>query len=235
VVAPDLRGHGDSTRAGERSDFRKAELAADVLAVLDELGIGRVRAAGHDWGGAVAQELALAAPRRVTQLALLSCPALNNPAGERAAVSAFGSEGGTALWYQHFQQQRGLPEAMIPGNEGTWLRHFLRDGRGQPLADEVIAETVRWYSLPGTPGACANLYRALRADRQHWETLRGHVWAMPGLYLYGAHDPVVLPAYAAAVEPCFASVTVRALDAGHFLPDEAPEEVAAHLNAFLVP
>lgn len=235
MVAPDLRGMGDSTRDGDRKDFTKDQLALDVLAVLDRLGIDGFQLVGHDWGGVVAQEMALAAPARVTRLALLNAPAINNKRGDVEATKAIREFDNRSYWYQHFQQQRDLPEHMIPGNEDVWLRYFLRTGLGEPLPDDIIAEHVRWYSLPDTPGAVANYYRSLRRDRERWETLADHVWPMPAMFVYGRNDPVIVPAFLRGIEASFARITVHDIDAGHFVHEEDPAEVAALLDAFLLP
>ena len=67
VLAPDLRGAGWSD--APRGPYRKSEMALDLLAVLDELGVQRVKIAAHDWGGPVAFELLLRAPERVSGFA----------------------------------------------------------------------------------------------------------------------------------------------------------------------
>src|SRR5690606_20479680 len=57
VIAPDLRGLGDSTREGDLAQYRKQALAEDVIALLDALGVDAFHLVGHDWGGVVAQEI----------------------------------------------------------------------------------------------------------------------------------------------------------------------------------
>lgn len=60
IIAPDLRGLGDSERTVGQDHYHKSELAQDVICMLDALGIGQFQLVGHDWGGIVAQEMALA-------------------------------------------------------------------------------------------------------------------------------------------------------------------------------
>ena len=63
VIAPDLRGHGWSDKP--HSSYRKAELADDVVALLDALGLDRVRLAGHDWGAVTGLLVAAGHPERI--------------------------------------------------------------------------------------------------------------------------------------------------------------------------
>lgn len=232
IIAPDLRGLGDSERTEGQQHYRKQELAQDVVAMLDELGIERFQLIGHDWGGVVAQEVALAIPDRVEKLVIMNIALINNLKGNMAVAEQVRAKGGKAYWYQYFQQAPGLAEAMIPGNEEVWLRFFL-GGWGKPLPEDAIAEYIRMYRIPGTPGAAASYYRAFEDDAKRWAGLAGHVWPMPGLYIYGNKDPVIIPTYLSHIENCFDSIEVKEVEAGHFVHEEKPQEVAGHLNAFL--
>lgn len=234
IIAPDVRGHGDSTRHGDRHAYEKQALGMDMLELLDQLEVDRFQLVGHDWGGPIAQEMALLVPDRASRLVLLNTPVINNAKGIDTATRLIRENDSRHYWYQHFQQQHDLPERMLPGKEEAWLRHFLRTARGQQLPDDVIAEHVRWYSIPGTPRACANLYRTIRQDRTRWNGLVEHVWPMPSLYIYGYHDPVIIPAYLSGIDTCFDDVRVERIDAGHFVHEEAPVAVATLLNDFLL-
>lgn len=162
VIAPDMRGLGDSNRDGDRAAYQKQALAADMIAVLDALGVREFQLVGHDWGGPVAQEIALAMAPRVRRLVLMNSPVINNVNGNAEAMELIRADDSRHYWYQHFQQQRDLPEQMIRGREEEWLRYFLRTFRRDPLPEPVIQEYVRCYSIPGTAGTGANYYRTLR-------------------------------------------------------------------------
>lgn len=233
IIAPDLRGLGDSVRTTERDDYRKQALAEDVLAVLDTMGIDQFHLVGHDWGGAVAQEVALAAPQRVQRLCLMNIVVINNLRGTREALEKACSRGNFHAWYQHFQQSPKLAEAMIPGNEEAWLSHFLRNWSGAPFPADALAEYVRYYRLPDTPTAGANYYRAMRDDSKRWATLAGRKFPMPALYIYGNKDPVIIPEYLNHLEDAFENIKVEQIEAGHFVQEEQPDAVARHLDAFL--
>lgn len=232
-IRPDLRGMGDSERTPDPAAYVKQALAQDVLTLLDALGVGWFMLVGHDWGGIVAQEMALAAPDRIDRLALLAISIIPNAVGNAQAADRLRASGGRSLWYQTFLQLPHLAEALLPGNETVWLRTFLRTASGRPYPDDVFADVLRTFQLPGTALTTANLYRTMSADRQRWASLAGTSFAMPGLYVHGLLDPVIVPEYAVGAEACFPRLDVLALPkAGHFVLADEPEAVADALHRF---
>ena len=233
VIAPDLRGLGDSPRSPEPHWYRKQSLAQDVISMLEALKVDSFDLVGHDWGGIVAQEIALAYPQRVRRLVIMNIALINNRRGNQEVIQKVRSGSSSAYWYQHFLQTSDLPEAMIPGAEEAWLGHFLRNWNKMPFPDDAMAEYVRSMRIPGTPRSSANYYRTFRDDAKRWATLAGHVWPMPGLYIYGNKDAVIIPECLNHIQSCFRHVEVAEVEAGHFLQEEQPLEVAAHLSRFL--
>lgn len=234
-LRPDLRGLGDSERTPGLEPYQKDNLARDLLALLDALNLETCALVGHDWGGIVAQELALLAPERVRSLALLSISILPNATGNALAQNALRGSAGRSLWYQTFQQLPHLAEAMLPGNEEVWLKTFLRFADGRPFPVHQLAEYVRTFQLPETPRTSASYYRTLKADLVRWQALAGRQFAVPGLYLCGTADPVIVPEYAVGAEACFPEFTFVPLEgAGHFLLEERPDEAGRTLAEWVM-
>lgn len=233
VIAPDLRGLGDSERTMDPDCYRKQELGRDVLKIIDNLGVDRFLLAGHDWGGAVAQEIALAAPNRVSRLVIMNIPVITNSRGNAEAMKIMQSRGSVPFWYQYFQQQPNLAEAMIPGNEEVWIRYFFgKAGLEGRIPEDAISEYIRCYSIENTPATGAYYYRAMRKDAKRWKELAGTKFSMPSLYIYGNRDVVIIPEYLNHIEDCFEDIKVVEVEAEHFLQEEQPEAVATILNDF---
>lgn len=230
MVAPDLRGLGDSSRPS--SGYDKKTVANDVWKLMrDHLGHQRFAVVGHDWGAPVAFRLAADHADAVTHLVLLDVPV----PGDRPAGAALG---GTPRWHHLFNQVPDLPEALTTGRERTFLEFFFMNGTDQAgtFSDEDIREYVRTYSQPGAMRAGFNFYRAMHQDvadnRATFET--GFKLPMPTLGLGGGGSRgrgelvveslrrVALKAEGGAIAGC-----------GHFIPEEKPAELAERLRAFL--
>jgi pimeloyl-ACP methyl ester carboxylesterase len=119
VIAPDLRGFGASDRPERVEDYRISRSVADLLAVLDALGVERARVAAHDWGAGVAWLLAALHPDRVERLVAMS---VGHPGAQRRTIEAR-----EKAWYTLLFQFHGVAEELLSRDDWRLLREWLRD------------------------------------------------------------------------------------------------------------
>ncbi|MBW2561949.1 MAG: alpha/beta hydrolase [Deltaproteobacteria bacterium] len=232
LVAPDLRGLGDSSRP--KSGYDKKTVAGDIWQLMNgHLGHERFAVVGHDWGSAVAFRVAADHPAAVTHLALLDVPVI----GSRPPADG----GGLVYdrWHHHFHQVPDLPEALVVGRERTYLEFFFKNGCDVAgvFPDDVIDEYVRAYAQPGAMRAGFNFYRATRQDwadnRALFDT--GFRLTMPTLGLGGGGERGRGNAVVASLRQVADQVDGGSVpDCGHFIPEEKPAELAQLLRDFLI-
>ncbi|HUN45738.1 MAG TPA: alpha/beta hydrolase [Stellaceae bacterium] len=230
VVAADLRGYGDSSKPESTADhapYSKRAMARDQVAVMARLGFERFMVAGHDRGGRAAYRLAIDHPERVSKLAVLDIV----PTGE-----AFGrADMKFALNYFHWfflAQPAPLPERLIAGDPDLF---YFRRGEHQ-FTPEALAEYRRLVRDPATVHAMCEDYRAgatidAALDRED----RGrHRIKCPLLALWGRHGQLESAYDVLAIWRDWAAgeVSGRAIDCGHYLAEEKPEETYRELSAF---
>jgi pimeloyl-ACP methyl ester carboxylesterase len=226
VIAPDLRGLGDSSRPA--SGYDKRTLAGDVRRlVVDHLGFAGFHLVGHDWGGATAYSLAAHFPEAVETLAVLD---VTIPGSAGVDVSQGGRR-----WHHAFHRTAGLPEALVGGREAVYLRWFYDTLGHRPgvVSDEDLAEYVRTYSEPGALHAGFELYRATPQDIEDNRAVaaRGKL-PMPVLAVGGGAGWGRGSEVEDSLRPLADDVRGVVIDqAGHWIPDEQPERLAGLLLA----
>jgi pimeloyl-ACP methyl ester carboxylesterase len=222
VIAPDLRGFGESDRPAAVEEYALRRSVADVVAVLDALEIERAHVVGHDWGAAVAWMLASLVPARVERLVAMSV-GHPNAARERSIEQREKS------WYALLFQFTDVAEELVSRDDWKLFRQFTR---GDGDVDRYIADLSR----PGALTAGLNWYRAnLDPGRElaHREPLPAV--AAPTLGLWGTRDNYLTE------EPMLRSAEhvtgpwryERIEGASHWLQLDAPERVNELLLEFL--
>src|SRR6516165_6044479 len=222
VVAPDLRGYGDSSKppgGADHSAYSFRAMAQDQVEVMAALGFERFRVAGHDRGARVAHRLARDHPQRVERLALLDIvPTLYRfeTIDQKAATSSY-------HWF-FLIQPGGLPERLIGAEPEFFLRHSLRPSA--VFEPEIFAEYLRCFKNPETIRATCDEYRAgASIDLVHDRADRGRKLTVPLLVLWGQRSSQGSGYDVLAVWRDHAvNVIGQAIDSGHFLPEEAPDE-----------
>ena len=229
VVAADLRGYGGSSKPTTTPDhepYSKRAMARDQVEVMAKLGFERFAVAGHDRGGRCAYRMALDHPDRVEKLAVLDI--IPTAEAWRRADMEFG----LVNWHWFFlAQPHDFPERLITADPDAY---YFRGDRSR-FHPEALADYLRAIRDPATVHAMCEDYRAgATMDRDLDEADRGvRRIACPVLALWAGRDELERWYDVLAIWRDWADdVRGRAIDAGHFLAEEAPDETYAELSAF---
>ncbi|RDJ20302.1 alpha/beta hydrolase [Bosea caraganae] len=233
VVVPDLRGYGRSDKpegGGDFSAYSKRTMALDQIASMRALGFDRFDVAGHDRGGRVAYRLALDHPDAVRRLAVLDIiPTLD-------AFENYECRAGYALWHWTLQSQPApLPERMIGADPDYFMQVLFAAHTHEKFAfDEYsLSDYLSCMRDPATiHGMCEDYRSAWWVDRHTDAEDRGsRAIEVPTLVLWGANT-VAARSPLETWRKWASDVRGEGLPSGHFLPEEAPSETAAHLLNF---
>lgn len=260
VLAPDMRGYGDTDAPGAVEAYAMTELVGDVVALIDSLGVERAAVVGHDWGAMVAWQVALAAPERLAGVAALSVPF--SPRFPMPPTELFESFFPGQFMYMLYFQEPGVAEAELERDIRAFLlRMYWTAGGARPavagspwpregtgyldtlaaapdsvptwLADH-LDPMARSFARSGMRGPL-NWYRNL--DR-NWEESAAQAQAhvtVPAFFITGDNDPIagLLPASGMDgwVDDLRGAISLPGV--GHWTGEENPEAVNAALLGFL--
>jgi haloacetate dehalogenase len=247
LVMPDLRGYGDSSHeAGdaEHAHYSKRALAQEVIDLLDHLGVQDFFLCGHDRGGRVAHRLAVDHPTRVKRLCVIDIA----PTLDMYAATDFLFARAYYHWF-HLIQPAPLPEQMIGGTAQAYLHAKLGGWGSQGLGyiePEALAEYERCFCNPapnaqGLPAAihsaCEDYRASAGIDLEHDRAsrARGDKITCNTLVLWGERGVVnrLFKPLELWQAQCAGCVSGQAVPAGHFIPEELPEQTAEALVGFM--
>ncbi|GAA3805899.1 alpha/beta hydrolase [Sphaerisporangium flaviroseum] len=233
VICPDLRGYGASDKPAERDadTYSKRTMAADILTLASELGHERFALAGHDRGALVAIRAGLDHPATITHLGTLDVlPTLDMwdiLHGPTAAV---------AFHLYLMAQPPGLPEQMISASADAFFGYFLDVWAQNPQAipADVRAEYLK-ASRDAVPSIVADYRASAGIDIEHDQTDRaaGNRLAMPVTVVQQDWGAALGYDAAALWRTWAADLEHRTTSAGHFMAEEAPDEVIKVLRSLL--
>ncbi len=228
VIAPDLRGHGDSDRIGAGGYYHFFDYVADLDDVIRQLARPRVVLVGHSMGGSVAGYLAGTRPARIARLVLvegLGPPDMSGMIGPTR----------TAMWIDAWHKARAAAPRVMPSLDDAARR--LR--RSDELLEEPLARRLAELGTRAVPGGYAWKHDPLhltagpypyRLDvaRAHWERVTAPVLAVDG-----ARSKLNLPeAERAARRAGFARCRHLVIeDAGHAVQRHQPARLAEAILA----
>jgi pimeloyl-ACP methyl ester carboxylesterase len=223
VIAPDLRGFGDTAKP--ETGYDKKTMAQDVHALVKSLGIGKAGVVGHDIGLMVAYAYAAQYPADVDRIALLD--AFIPGVGDTTNLFLLKD-----LWHFHFYGP--TPLALVKGRERTYFEHFWNDFAADPKHSVSEADRrfyAKKYAQPGAMKAGMEVFRAFDQDAKDNAEFAKTKLTMPMLVLGGEKSGGdFLIGQGRMVADNVEGVLVTG--SGHWLIDEQPGQVIPKLVAF---
>jgi pimeloyl-ACP methyl ester carboxylesterase len=224
VIAPDMRGFGDSEKPQIGYDTKT--VAEDIYQLVKKLGNSKIYIVAHDWGGPVAYSYAAAHPQDVRKMVILDTLLPGFGLEEAANFSPNG------LWHLSFHTVRDLPEKLIEGKEDTYLNWFYDWTYNQSaITSEDREEYIKQYSKPGAMRAGLEYYRAVFEDSEQNKEYANEKLEIPILTIGG--EAGIGNFTAASFQKVANNVTGITLpNTGHFIPEERPNFLTKQILEF---
>jgi pimeloyl-ACP methyl ester carboxylesterase len=231
LIAPDLRGFGDSDKPTD--PFGPGGHAADMLALLDALGVRRSGIVGHDVGGAAMQPLAREHPERLVGLFFFDFvyPGIGSRMGLPDRLNE--------IWYQSFHQMPMAPALVGATRENcrAYIGHFLRHWAHRKQAhDDVLEAYADDFLKPGNLEGGFAHYRASHAGRI--AMMKGEASALPPIVTstcvrWAEHDPLFPYSWTDRLKETFLNLDLAPFPGvGHFPHREDPDRAAQEVDGF---
>jgi pimeloyl-ACP methyl ester carboxylesterase len=226
VVAPDMRGYGDSERP--IGGYDKVTVATDLHELMRSLGFGRVHLVAQDMGGPVGYAYAASFPADVRDFVFIE-----------SAIPGFGLEASMDVahggsWHMGFNMTEGINELLVAGRERPFIEYFYRRGTLHPdaLTPSDIDEYARSYAAGGLV-ASFNYYRTLLDDAKiNREKLAVKRLALPVLSL-AAEKGLADFSHASIAQVADHVERQTIAGARHFLVQDQPQAAAEAILGFL--
>jgi pimeloyl-ACP methyl ester carboxylesterase len=223
VIAPDLRGFGESSRPA--GGYDRKTMAGDIRALSRQLGYDRVLLAGHDWGGSTAVAYATAWPAEVRRLVVIEA----QPRGPWSERDPSFRE----PWFYGFHRIPGFAETIVAGRERQYLTWFYRAFALAPdtIAEAEIDEYMRSYGAPDGMRPGFELVRALPADVEDNRIVMAHRIDLPVLAIGG--DRSLGTRVAENLGHLASNVQSAVVEnSAHYVPEEQPAKTAELILRF---
>jgi pimeloyl-ACP methyl ester carboxylesterase len=242
VLAPDMRGFGDSSAPAEIEAYDSLTIAGDLIGLLDDIGAEKAVLVGHDWGANAVWWTALAHPERVAAVVGMSVPIV-----PRAPAPPIGllRQGLGEDFYMIWFQEPGVAEEALSRDvrrtfttsrvwDANWAEGADDPRRPEWLSEEELGVYVDTFSRTGFTGGL-NWYRNLDRNWELTEPLADRRVDQPSLFIAGTRDPVLSFMPAEAMDGMVSDLRGKVMieGAGHWVQQERPDEVNAALLGFL--
>jgi pimeloyl-ACP methyl ester carboxylesterase len=224
VIAPDMRGFGDSEKPQIGYDTKT--VAEDIYQLVKKLGNSKIYIVAHDWGGPVAYSYAAAHTQDVRKMVILDTLLPGFGLEEAANFSPKG------LWHLSFHAVRDLPEKLIDGKENIYLNWFYDWTYNQSaITSEDREEYIKQYSKPGAMRAGFEYYRTVFEDSEQNKEYAKQKLEIPILTIGG--EAGIGNFTAASFQKVANNVTGITLpNTGHFIPEERPNFLTKQILEF---
>jgi pimeloyl-ACP methyl ester carboxylesterase len=243
VLAPDMRGFGESSAPAELEGYDVVTLCGDICALLDDAGASDALFVGHDWGANVVWQMAVLHPERVRAVAGLSVPFV--PRAPAPPIPIMRRHLGEDFYIVWFQQPGVADEALARDVRRTlttkrvWTAKWALQDDAEPeradwLSEEELAVYVEAFERTGFTGGL-NWYRNIDRNWALTEAVAERRVEQPAMFLTGENDPVrgFMPAAAMNGWVTDLRADVLVSGAGHWVQQERPQEVNAALLEFI--
>ncbi len=242
VVAPDLRGYNKSDKPIGVDKYHTLILSQDITALIEALGESKAIIVGHDWGGAVAWNIAMMAPDYVEKLVILNCP---HPIPLVEAFWGLRFRQLQKSWYIFLFQLMEGPEEVLSKNNYEALKKMLREStRHNLFSEEELKKYVESWSQPGALTASINYYRAnwnlvkimtMTKERQEKLKARTPKVKCPTLVIWGEKDIALDKSLTKGMEKYIeSSFEIKFLaECGHWAHLEEPNIVNEYILSFV--
>ena len=232
IVAPDQRGYARSSKPHGVEHYAPDKIVGDLIALADALGIERFTLVGHDWGGAVAWMAALRHPDRVARLAIVNAP---HPFVFQRSLFDDPAQRAASQYITRFRDTTIDQHILGRGLEWFFATSFAQHVTSTIAGADKAAYLDEW-GQPGALTAMLNWYRAspivvpapdATPERPAFLDAPFPPMTQPVLVVWGVEDKALLPIQVEQLPPFVPDLTVRKVEAGHFVPWQAPDAVIA--------
>jgi pimeloyl-ACP methyl ester carboxylesterase len=240
VIVPDQRGFGASDKPEGVEQYRTDRILEDLIALADALGLDRFTLVGHDWGGAVAWLAALKHPDRLNRLVIVNAP---HPLVFQKSLIEDEAQRAASQYMNAFRNPAMEAGIAAMGWESFYAKTFGGHADLSLIAPEEKAAYLADWSAPGALTAMLNWYRASEivvpvpgeeAALPAWTTSPFPHIKLPTLVIWALGDKALLPIQLEGLHALIDDLRIVTVpDAGHFVPWEQPETIAAAIGDFM--
>jgi pimeloyl-ACP methyl ester carboxylesterase len=238
-----MRGYNESDKPEGVANYSNSLLVQDMKSLIRAFGESKAVVVGHDWGGAVAWNLAMTVPEYVKKLVILNCP---HPLALIQSYQSMNFRQLQRSWYIFFFQQAEIPERVLSRNNFEFLKMMLLGSavNKRAFSTEDMNKFVQAWSKPGALTASINYYRAnmnpaqimmMPNVQQDTVPKRFPKVKCPTLVIWGENDAALDKSLTQGMEKYVQSeFEIKYIqNCGHWVQQEAPDKVNEYLLDFL--